>query len=357
MFAPEQPDLDWHNPAVEASFEEILRFWLDRGVDGFRIDVAQALFKDQSLADDVRAGTAHLARGLGHGREPAGAACRCIASGASSSASYEGDRMLVGEIVLLDQDAVAEYVAPGRASARLQLHAAPLRLGRGGDAGDDRRDEGGARRRRRAADLGAREPRRRPPADALRRRAEGARRANAAALLLLALPGTVFLYEGQELGLEEVDIPDDLKQDPIFFRTNGERLGRDGCRVPIPWARVAPGFGFTESTPWLPIPDDWAEKSVAAQETDPASVLALYRAALTARRESAALQSGVFTWREAGPGALAFERRAGDDTVACVVNVDADEFALPEGELLLASDPDVGATLSRASAAWVRLRM
>jgi alpha-glucosidase len=173
---------------------------------------------------------------------------------------------------------------------------------------------------------------------------EGARRANAAALLLLALPGTVFLYGGQELGLEEVDIPDDLKQDPIFFRTKGKRLGRDGCRVPIPWARVAPGFGFTESTPWLPIPDDWADLSVEVQSENPASVLSLYRSALAHR------PGGPFAWLPSPPGTLVFSR--GDLT--CALNVDGEPLALPQGDVVLASSPLPTDTLPPRSAAWIR---
>ena len=94
---------------------------------------------------------------------------------------------------------------------------------------------------------------------------EGRRRARAAALLLLGLPGAAFVYQGQELGLAEVEIPDELRQDPIFFRTNGARPGRDGCRVPIPWSGGPPGFGFTTGEPWLPMPDAWRDETVEAQ--------------------------------------------------------------------------------------------
>jgi alpha-glucosidase len=355
VFAPEQPDLDWHNPEVEASFDEILRFWLDRGVDGFRIDVAQGLFKDPSLADmtepEPRTWHADWVTAVNQPELlPLYGRWHDLVD------DYEGERMLVGEIVLKDQEAVAQYVMPGRLHLAFNftlLHA-------DWDAAAMRETIDATRLALDA--VGA------PPTwvlenhDVVRLPTRygggpgGERRARAAALLLLGLPGTVFLYAGQELGLEEVEIPDEQRQDPIFFRTKGKRRGRDGCRVPIPWESDPPGFGFTDATPWLPIPDGWTEKSVDAEAADPSSTLALYRAALAARRENPALRAGSFAWRDTAPGVLVWERREGDDTVACVVNVDGDPVPLPDGDLLVASDPDVRDTLPPATAAWVRLR-
>jgi alpha-glucosidase len=143
-----------------------------------------------------------------------------------------------------------------------------------------------------------------------------------------------------------------VRQDPIFFRSDGARKGRDGCRIPIPWEKGPPGFGFTDGTPWLPVPESWAEKSVSAQQGDPASTLSLYRAALAARRETYALREGSFEWRDSPPGSLLFAR---DGAVACAINVAADPFDLPAGELLLASGPDVSDRLPPDRAAWVRL--
>ena len=172
-------------------------------------------------------------------------------------------------------------------------------------------------------------------------------RARAAALLLLALPGPVFLYQGQELGLEEVDLPDEARQDPIFRRTKGARKGRDGCRVPMPWEGAAPPFGFTGGTPWLPIPAAWAEKTVERETRDPSSTLALHRSALALRRQL----SGDLQWQESAAGTLLFAR--GD--VVCAVNVDADALALPRGEVLVASRAGLSDQLPRDSAAWVRV--
>jgi alpha-glucosidase len=157
----------------------------------------------------------------------------------------------------------------------------------------------------------------------------------------------VFVYQGQELGLEDVDLPDELRQDPVFLRSNGERKGRDGSRVPIPWNREPAGFGFTTGKPWLPIPDTWAEASVEEQRRDGESSLSLYRRALALRR---GLDGTSFAWRESPPGSLVFERGA----MVCSVNVDTDAVALPAGALLVASEPGLHGELPRNSAAWVR---
>jgi len=174
---------------------------------------------------------------------------------------------------------------------------------------------------------------------------DGRRRVRAGALLLLALPGTVFLYQGQELGLEEVELPDEARQDPVFFRTGGARKGRDGCRIPIPWTDAGPALGFTTGEPWLPMPANWAPESVAAQSGDPASTLELYRSALAHRPD------GGFEWLESPTGTLAFRR----DDVVCLVNVNAPTLALPEGDVVLASET-VTDRLAAGSAAWVRPR-
>ena len=166
------------------------------------------------------------------------------------------------------------------------------------------------------------------------------RAARAGLLLLLALPGAAFLYAGQELGLPDVDLPDGARQDPIFFRSGGKRIGRDGCRVPLPWTRARP-----DAEPWLPQPDGWGGLSAEAQEADAGSTLELTRAAL-ARRP----RDGELRWLDAPDGALLFER----GEMICAVNVSAPAFGLPAGELALASEPDVTTTLPPDTAAWIR---
>ena len=265
LFAPEQPDLDWHTPAVPESFEGIVRFWFDRGVDGLRVDVAHGLFKDATLADEQEpfpdSRFAFDWRRAIDQPEVHGVyrAWRRIATG------YSPERVLVGEVTFTDPVRIAPYLRKD------ELHMAFnfTLLFEPWDA-DSLRD-GIDSSRAALAEVGA------PPTWVLENhdvtrlpsRYGSLDRARAAALLLLALPGPVFLYQGQELGLEEVDLPDEARQDPIFRRTNGARKGRDGCRVPMPWEGAAPPFGFTGGTPWLPIPAAWAEKTVERQDARP----------------------------------------------------------------------------------------
>jgi alpha-glucosidase len=348
LFAPEQPDLDWHNPQVATDFDEILRFWLDRGVDGFRIDVAHALFKDRLLRDEPQPGAEgwHRVHAIDQPEvHPLYRRWRSLVD------AYGDERMLVGEVVLHDQARVARFVRPDE--LHLAFNFRLLWEPWDADALRASIDE----------TLAALEPVGATATWVLENHDVtrlptrwGRDAARAAALLLLALPGTAFLYAGEELGLEEVDLPDELRQDPIFFRTAGARKGRDGCRVPMPWTPRPPGFGFTDGTPWLPIPEAWTDVSVAAQAADPASTLALHRAALRARHASRALREGTFTWRESPAGTLAFERAADEETVACVVNVSGDAVPVPTGEPLVVSRRGASGQLPPDSAAWVRLR-
>jgi alpha-glucosidase len=175
----------------------------------------------------------------------------------------------------------------------------------------------------------------------------GLRRARAATLLMLGLPGSAYVYQGEELGLpDHTALPAEVRQDPSFFRTDGAEPGRDGCRVPLPWSGEAPPFGFTTGEPWLPQPPGWSGLTVETQAGDPASTLALYRAALAARP-----RGGGLAWRDSPPGTLVFER----DGLLCLVNVSAPSLDLPEGELVLASEPGITAALPPDTAAWLRL--
>jgi alpha-glucosidase len=188
--------------------------------------------------------------------------------------------------------------------------------------------------------------------------AAGARRARAAALLLLALPGSAYIYQGEELGLPEVtDLPDSARQDPTFRHTAGRNHGRDGCRVPLPWSRDGAGFGFSETAspapPWLPQPPGWGGYSVAAQLGDPGSFLALYRAALRLRREHPALGRGGMRWLDqpGHPDVLCFAREPG---FVLAVNLGAAPVPLPpHREILLASAPLPGSDLPPDTAAWL----
>ncbi len=184
--------------------------------------------------------------------------------------------------------------------------------------------------------------------------AVGLRRARAAALLMLALPGGAYVYQGEELGLPEVeDLPEDVLQDPTWERSGHADRGRDGCRVPLPWSGDRPpyGFGPPGSTPWLPQPPSWARLSVAAEDGDPESMLTLYRAALRLRRSRPELGDGTMDWLPAAADVLAFSRGPG---FACVANVGNEPVALPAGELLLSSvELTEDGRLPGDAAAWV----
>jgi alpha-glucosidase len=185
----------------------------------------------------------------------------------------------------------------------------------------------------------------------------GTRRARAAALLTLALPGSVYVYQGEELGLWEVqDIPADMRQDPIWRRSSGADPGRDGSRVPLPWEGTQPPFGFSPpgsgAASWLPQPCQWGELTVDAQSGQAGSMLELYRAALHVRRSEPALGDGPMTWLPAADGVLSFDRGS---RVRCVVNLSPRAASLPEhAGLLLASGPLDGGLLPPDCAAWLR---
>jgi len=184
----------------------------------------------------------------------------------------------------------------------------------------------------------------------------GRRRARAAALLAMALPGSSYIYQGEELGLPEVeDIPGEQLRDPMHFRSGGVDPGRDGCRVPIPWTGDAPPYGFSpdHAAPWLPQPAAWGELTATAQAADPASMLSLYRTALRLRRGEDGLGDGPMEWLDAGAAVLAF-RRGGD--FGCVVNLGPEPAPLPaHTEVLLASGELAEGALPQDTAAWLRL--
>lgn len=187
----------------------------------------------------------------------------------------------------------------------------------------------------------------------------GLRRARAALLLMLALPGSCYIYQGEELGLPEVlDLPDDARRDPQWFRSQGAEPSRDGCRVPIPWSGGTSPFGFSPAgahEPWLPIPEAWRDLTVERQSADSTSTLSLYRAALRLRKDTSALGFGSpLLWMDTHDGVLAFTRESLDGrTLMCAVNLtDRPVDITAAGTLLLASGPVTGAQLPPDTAAW-----
>ena len=197
----------------------------------------------------------------------------------------------------------------------------------------------------------------------------GTRRARAAALLTMALPGAVYIYQGEELGLWEVqDIPDELRQDPIWARTLGADPGRDGSRVPLPWSGTEQPFGFSPagagSQPWLPQPKEWRDLTVTAESAHPGSMLRLYRGALRLRRSEPAFGETPLTWQPSADGVLAFDRhgaggvadRDSGATVRCIANLSAGPVGLPpHAGVLLASGPVDGGLLPPDTTVWLRV--
>jgi alpha-glucosidase len=363
LYAAEQPDLNWDNPEVRAEFEGILRFWLDRGVDGFRIDVADFLVKDPALPD-----VASLPADARKPWEDQPGLHDIYQSWRKVIDSYPGARVLVGEIWLKPLARLRPYLLGD------QLHTAFNFdfLGTPWDAADLRAvidttlvTIGAAAPwvlsnhdvtrhltrygRANTGNVWQPDP---GPADL----ALGTRRARAAIMLTLALPGSAYLYQGEELGLWEVeDIPLDMIADPIYERTGHAVRGRDGCRVPLPWQAGAPGFGFGPpggAPPWLPQPAGWRALAADVEPADASSMLTLYRTALRIRRSSGYFATDEFAWLDASADVLAFGRSRG---FRCMVNLSAEAVPLPSGaELLLASGPLDGGLLPPDTAAWLR---
>jgi alpha-glucosidase len=185
---------------------------------------------------------------------------------------------------------------------------------------------------------------------------QGRRRARAAALMLLGLPGSAYLYQGEELGLEEVmDIPDGLRDDPVFFRRPGVEVGRDGCRVPLPWTPEGESLGFGANGAWLPQPEHWANLSVSVQQGDERSMLELYRRALAVRRAQPALHTLDMEWVDGPAQALHWRRPHPDGSLDVIVTMGEEPCRLPAGEVVMASQPLEDGLLPGGAGAWVRL--
>ena len=386
IFAKEQPDFNWDNPEVRADFLETLRFWSDRGVDGFRIDVAHALTKNlegtlPSKADlDARGEALFLAgehpywdRNEVHG---------IYAEWRTLFNEYNPPRTAVAE-AWVHADRRARYASPDGLGQAFNFDLLQADF----DAGQFRRtvtknlaeaeasgasstwvfsnhdvvrhatryglpvSESSAEGEIMAGQAGKRwllEGGRQEDVDI----ELGLRRARAASLLMFALPGSAYLYQGEELGLQEVgsEIPDAERQDPSFFRNKGVEIGRDGCRVPLPWSAGGSSFGFGPGGSHLPQPEWFAGISVEAQENREDSTLSLYRRALSLRWE---LQSAeTLEWLETGrDDVLAFRRPNGWTSVT---NFGAEPFALPAGRLLVASSPAENGELPGAATAWLQ---
>jgi alpha-glucosidase len=374
LFAPEQPDLNWDNREVRDDFLETLRFWSDRRVDGFRVDVAHGLAKD--LVEPLAAKAHFSNSSLPHGSHPL------------------WDRDEVHEIYVEWRRVFNQYDPPRMGVAEAWVHRSrrpryATREGLGQAFNFDlleanwdidefrsvitsslvEAEQSGATSTwvlsnhdvvRHATRYGL------PQGDGDKPqngkgwllsngttpqldRALGIRRARAATLLMLALPGSAYLYQGEELGLHEVgDLPGDVLQDPAFRRSGGTEKGRDGCRVPLPWSVDGPSFGFGDGSAHLPQPAWFGSHAVEAQESDPASTLQLYRQALELRRKLQGAEE--LEWLDAADAVLHFARPGGWHSIT---NFGATSVAVPPGSVVIATGALDGGRLPADTTAWL----
>ncbi|WP_116045018.1 glycoside hydrolase family 13 protein [Amycolatopsis palatopharyngis] len=352
LFGSRQPDLNWANPEVKADLERTLRFWLDRGVDGFRIDVAHGMAKPAALPDmDLRA-------------------AKAFATGEFFDPRFDDDgvheihrmirkvldeypsTMAVGEIWTMDDDRLAHYLRPDELHLGFNFRLVLTHF----DA--DAVQATIERSLAAAATAGA------PPTWTLSNHdvwrqvsrygggRQGLERARAMALVQLALPGAVYLYNGEELGLGNVELPDEALTDPRALHEDATDRGRDGARVPLPWEGTEAPFGFSSTgRSWLPAPADWAELTVEAQLEDTESTLSLYRRAIELRQQHPACSGDDVEWYGAPAGCFALRRRPGG--LICALNTSASPVALPPGEVLLSSAPLRDGMLPPDAAAWL----
>lgn len=405
IFDSSQPDLNWDHPDVHEEFEQTLRFWFDRGVDGFRIDVAHGLVKAPGYPDypaeaerSVRDLEGQLIDyiPLPHwdqdGVHEIYRRWRAIAN------EYSPVRSYVGEVWVDTDSRRARYLREDEmhlafnfAHLGSQWDAADMRGRITGSLSEDlavgapttwvleNHDCPRVVTRYSGAELPSGNAGNEDEPGGLRRLLPlsaaqfevGTRRARAGNLFMMALPGSVYLYNGQELGLYEVvDLPDDVRQDPVWFRTNGSVIGRDGCRVPMPWTSTheeAFGFGPAGSTKsWLPQPKQWSSLSVQAQQGVDSSMLELVRGAIALRKSHAAFGETSLTWRDDVAAQIAPGRddllvvqlghhEPGSPQALVVLVVGAEPVARPDGELLISSQPMDADGIPGETCAWFAL--
>ena len=374
LFDPTQPDLNWENEEVRAEFDDIFRFWLDRGVDGFRIDVAHGLVKDAGYPDITEdPKLLENSRRLNHPHWDRDGVHEINRRWRAVLDSYDRDVMMVAE-AWVDPDHLPLYLRPDEyhQSFNFDFLETPWDIRAVKKAIDHSVTE--ARRvgststwtlsnhdvMRHATRYGLpkgavwRDWPLSAPVDELAKELDaelGLRRARAATLLLLALPGSTYIYQGEELGLPEVwDLPPEVLDDPTWENSGHKLKGRDGCRVPIPWTRSGPSYGFGDGKAWLPQPPIYGELSAEAQTGVPGSTLEMYREAIRLRRELLTADEEL-GWVDTGAKrVLAFRRGSG---VICIVNFGAEPVALPAGRVVLASLPDIDSELPGDTTAWV----
>ena len=369
LFDPSQPDLNWSNAEVREEFKDILRFWLDRGAAGFRVDVAHALVKAPGYPD-VGDGFDRHAELLDGAESPMwdrDELHEIVREWRAVLDEYP-ESVMIAEAWVPSWERLARYLRPGEYHQAFDFHflVSPW------DATEIRTRTAVAIESAAAVntvptwvlsnhDVVRHATRYGLPQDidskewlaggdrSLLDPEMGLKRARAAILLMLALPGSVYLYQGEELGLPEVhDLPTDVLDDPVWERSGHTEKGRDGCRVPLPWSTDGPLFGFGADRPWLPQPDDWGELSVESQDGVAGSTLELYREALRTRKER--FHTATVEWLGTDSEVLAFRRGAG---VTCIVNFGDAPVPLPEGRVLLASENLADRSLPTDVAVWM----
>ncbi|MCF8539175.1 MAG: glycoside hydrolase family 13 protein [Candidatus Nanopelagicales bacterium] len=358
IFDSSQPDLNWTNADIAADWITTLRFWLDMGVDGFRVDVALGMAKDMTYADLP---------------DPIGLTQALRFDLDNSSPEAEQKRLMVENSAFMDRDEIQDIYAtwrevlnsyPGDRMAvseawvpahRAKNYVSPTSLHQ--IFGFDflvvpwNAEIMAQRITKAIAGVAAVNA---PPTWALSNHDSprvatrlgggvvGLARARALAVVAHALPGSIYVFQGEELGLENADLPDSARQDPVFFRTNGEQLGRDGARVPMPWSGSAPPYGFSTSAEptWLPQPEDWAELTVEAEQADPASTWNLYRELLHKRRS---LRGELTVGDSGSESVMVFHR---DNGVHVAINTGSTVFPMherfPGCEVTISSDMVTG---------------
>ncbi len=368
LFDPSQPDLDWTHSEVREEFASILRFWLDRGADGFRVDVAHGMAKDPSypdLADHVQ--ILSSAKMPNHPHWDRDEVHDINRQWRAVLNEYD-DRMMVAEAWVSEESLpkylrsdeyhqsfsfdllMAEWNAEAYRSTIAGVYDPANALGAASTWVLSNHDV--MRHTTRfglPADVSWRTWPVTGPVDALDS-ALGERRARAAALITLGLPGSSYIYQGEELGLPEVwELPWDVLDDPVARRSEGTQKGRDGCRVPIPWTSQGASYGFGDGDAWLPQPERFAAYAADQQIGVAGSFHSLYRDALRIRREHFTADAAM-TWIDSDPGVLAYERGSG---VRCVANMGSTPVPMPAGDVLLTSQPDLTDALPSDTAVWL----
>ena len=379
IFDSSQPDFNWENPETIEFFHSVLRFWLDRGVDGFRVDVPHALIKEPGLPDVEEASSSMTGsddapkEDKPHPHWGQDGVHEIIRGFRKINDEYH-NRAMCAEAWILPLSKMAKWVRPDEYHqafnfAYLETPWDASKLKAVVDESISEFGKVGAPSTwvlsnhdvirhvtrlsydqipKQGDGIGPKYPQ---PDEA-----KGLRKGRAATAFMLGLPGSSYIYQGEELGLpEHTTIEDQYREDPTFFRTKGERVGRDGCRVPIPWESDAPAFGFNSTgKSWLPQPENYRGYARDAQRGVPGSTLELYKQLIRVRKEHN-LGNGSLSWVEdlCDESLLVYENSG----VRVIANFGPDSFNLPEGEILVTTQHDlrVEGVLEHDQVAWIKL--